>query len=305
MLVFGKTTTLEYIEYQDAINFKKNRKIPVVISLITVDKDEAVETLIARKLIGKDETIEASEEVIDYLIQKNKINLYLDGINEISIIDYHEKKEFLNRLETFVSDEKNKNLKIIVTDRDNSEVSILNNTDTFLVQTMSDEDIDAFIEGNSKPEYIEISQNQEFSEIPMHPIMLKNLITIIECDEEIPEYIEELSEVYLNSIIKREIEEKKDKNAKYINDVLTYMVKQGVMSKNGEDIDWVSNAPTSYFKVIDIFNNYAEEKSVNFDAEELLNLIRKMGILKEVEFQKYAFTDEKFFHIYYYKAISE
>lgn len=300
----GKTTTLEYIEYQDAINYDKNGKIPVVINLITVNKNEEIEDIIARKLLIDNNG--NNKEIIDYIIEKNKINLYLDGVNEIRISDFFERKEFLNRLEEFLNQEKNKNLKVIVTDRDNSEVSILNTSDTFLIQGMTEEDIDKFIDGNTSKENVEkvksiINENEEFSEIVMQPIMLKDLITIIECNEQIPENIEELSEVYLNLIIKREYEEKKDINANYIDNVLTYMVKK--VSDNEKD--WTSNLPTSYFKVVDIFNEYAEKENLDFDSDELLNLIKRMGILKEVEFQKYAFTDENFFHIYYYKAINQ
>ena len=309
----GKTTTLEYIEYQDAIHYEETQKIPVIISLIAVEKDEPIENLIARKL--KPDTQEEgnnndeSIEIVNYLLEKNKINLYFDGVNEISISNYNIKRSFLNRMEEFINKDKNKKLKIIVTDRDNSEVSILNSVDTFLIQGMSDRDIDAFIEGNAKPEKVEeikkvVKENEEFANMIMHPIMIKNLITIIECGEQIPEDVEELSEVYLKSIIKRELEEKKDPLAAYIDGALTYMVKKSITPKNGEEKDWTSNSPTSYFRVIDIFYDYAKENNIDLDAESLLNLIKKMGILKEVEFQKYAFADEKFFHIYYYNAIS-
>lgn len=305
----GKTTTLEYIEYQDAINYEKNRKIPIIISLITVEKDEEIENLIARKLLINSQNADETE-IINYLIQNNLINLYIDGVNEISILNTYEKRNFLNRLEEFINQTKNKKLKVIVTDRDNNEVSILNNCDTFLIQGMTESDINAFIEGNTKKEKIEevkkvLKENKEFAETMIHPIMLKNLITIIECNQPIPTDVEELSEIYLDAIIKREKEDKKEILASYINDVLTYMVKRAVTTSDGNEIDWTANSPTSYFKVIDIFYDFSKEKNIDFDAEELLNLIKKMGILKEVEFQKYAFTDEEFFHIYYYKAISE
>ena len=304
----GKTTTLEYIEYQDSVNYENNKKIPVIISLITVDKNEPIEKFIVRKL--KMEENDDNIEIVNYLLEKGKINLYLDGVNEISISDYNLKRDFLNELEKFVTEEKTKNTKIIVTDRDNSEVSVLNNVDTFLIQGMTESDIEAFIEGNAIPEKVEeikkvIKENSDFLGMIVNPIMLKDLITIIECGEPIPKDIEELSEVYLNTIIKREIEEKKDPLASYIDGALTYMVKRAITKDDGRERDWTSNTPTSYYRVIETFYDYAKKNNINsedFDAEELLNLIRKMGILKEVEFQKYAFSDEKFFHIYYYNA---
>lgn len=296
----GKTTTLEYIEYEDAKNYTE--KIPVIISLITVENQQTVEELICKKLNINLE----NKAIVNYLIEKNKINLYLDGVNEISIMNNFEKRSFLDTLEEFIKRKKNANLKVIVTDRDNDQVSILNDCDTFLIQGMTDNDIDKFIEGNASKDKIEeikrvIKTNEEFSEMVMQPIMIKNLITIIECGQKIPDDIEELSEVYLDSIINREIEDKKDLIAQYIKPALVYMVK-----KVTDRDDWTSNAPTSYYKVIDIFNEFARENGINnLDSENLLELIKKMGILKEVDFEKYAFIDEKFFHIFYYQAISE
>ncbi len=295
----GKTTTLEYICYLDALNFWEKKKIPVLISLIVVDKDIPIEVLIANKLnIGKENI-----EIVNFLIKNNYLNLYLDGVNEISILDSMVKRTFLNRLEDFVIKESNSALKVIVTDRDNDEVSVLNNCATYLIEGMTKKDVDAFVKGNTKKENVQMVQdilNEHEAMIPpiIEPIRLKNLIAIIEYEKKMPEDLDELSEIYLNAIIDREKNEKKDKLANYINGALTFLVK-----KTCEKTDWVSNAPTSYYKVIDTFNLYKQENNFDFDGEQLLNLIKKMGILKEVEFQKYAFTDENFFHIYYYQAI--
>lgn len=295
----GKSTTLEFIEYTDALKYEENHKIPIIINLITVEEKEDIKILIAKKLGLQPIDV----DVIEYLIEENKINLYLDGINEISIPDYYERTKFLNELEEFLIKEENKKLKVIVTDRDNDGLSILNNYDTYLIQGMTQSDIDAFIEGNSRQDMVEkikevLKDNEEFEETITHPIMLKNLISIIECGKPIPLSKEELSEVYLQAIIEREINDKNDSTAKYINGALTYMVKKAV-----ENTDWTSNMPNSYFKVIEIFYEYANNNNLDIDAEDLLTLIRKMGILKEVEYEKYAFTDERFFNIYYKYAV--
>ena len=91
----GKTTTLEYIEYQDALNFEKNQKVPVILNLITVNEFETIETLICKKLNIDTE----NDEVIKFLLKKNRINLYLDGINEISISKKDERRDFVNMME--------------------------------------------------------------------------------------------------------------------------------------------------------------------------------------------------------------
>ncbi len=297
----GKTTTLEYLEYIDALNYEYFKKLPVVISLITVEDMITMETLICHKLNLEESDI----DVVKYLLENNKINLYIDGVNEISIIDYNLKKQFLDYLEEFINRPNLKNLKVIVTDRDNDEVSIMNNCHTYLIAGMTEQDIDAFIEGNSKKEAVEkikeaFKSNPELTKIAIHPIMLKNFIAIIECGKVVPSDLQELAEVYLEAIIEREKKEKKEKYADYINDALLYLVMDTVKKS-----DWKSNQPTSYFKVVETFNAYASLNNLEIDSEYLLNLMKKMGILKEVEPQKYAFLDERFFHIYYFQAVQK
>lgn len=298
----GKTTTLEYIEYQDALNFEKNQKIPVILNLITVNEFETIETLICKKLNIDTE----NDEVIKFLLKKNRINLYLDGINEISISKKDERRDFVNMMEDFINKKENKELKVIVTDRDNDDVSVLNNSYTFLIQGMNENDINEFIEGNAEKNKIveikhAITQNDEIYEAVTHPFMLKNIITIIECGKQIPKDIEELATVYLNSIIEREQEEKHEKYAKYINNLLKYYVKK--ITEKETDI---ANPPISHFELIPIFYEFATENNIeNFNADNMLDLLLKMGILREADFEKYTFSDERFFQKYYNDIIEE
>lgn len=298
----GKTTTLEYIEYQDALNFEKNQKIPVILNLITVNEFETIETLICKKLNIDTE----NDEVIKFLLKKNRINLYLDGINEISISKKDERRDFVNMMEDFINKKENKELKVIVTDRDNDDVSVLNNSYTFLIQGMNENDINEFIEGNAEKNKIDeikhaITQNDEIYEAVTHPFMLKNIITIIECGKQIPKDIEELATAYLNSIIEREQEEKHEKYAKYINNLLKYYVKK--ITEKETDI---ANPPISHFELIPIFYEFATENNIeNFNADNMLDLLLKMGILREADFEKYTFSDERFFQKYYNDIIEE
>lgn len=298
----GKTTTLEYIEYQDALNFEKNQKIPVILNLITMNEFETIETLICKKLNIDTE----NDEVIKFLLKKNRINLYLDGINEISISKKDERRDFVNMMEDFINKKENKELKVIVTDRDNDDVSVLNNSYTFLIQGMNENDINEFIEGNAEKNKIveikhAITQNDEIYEAVTHPFMLKNIITIIECGKQIPKDIEELATVYLNSIIEREQEEKHEKYAKYINNLLKYYVKK--ITEKETDI---ANPPISHFELIPIFYEFATENNIeNFNADNMLDLLLKMGILREADFEKYTFSDERFFQKYYNDIIEE
>lgn len=298
----GKTTTLEYVEYEDALKYEETGKIPVLINLITVDTWQSIEELICRKLqVDKD-----NEEIVNYLLKCEKINIYLDGINEINISSSKNKQEFLITIEEFFNKKENQNIKMIITDRDNDELSVLNDLDTFLIQGMNEDDIEMFIEGNSNPEKTEevkrvIKNHPEMFVVFTHPFMLKNIITIIECGEKIPDDSSEIISIYLNSIIKREIYEKKDDYAKYIDGILKYL-----LTKITQSDEVNVNPPISHFKLIPIFYEYSDKEGIqDFNADRMLNLLIKLGILREVEFEKYTFTDEQYFEKYYNDIINE
>lgn len=298
----GKTTTLEYVEYEDALKYEEAGKIPVLINLITVDTWQSIEELICRKLqVDKD-----NEEIVNYLLKCEKINIYLDGINEINISSSKNKQEFLITIEEFFNKKENQNIKMIITDRDNDELSVLNDLDTFLIQGMNEDDIEMFIEGNSNPEKTEevkrvIKNHPEMFVVFTHPFMLKNIITIIECGEKIPDDSSEIISIYLNSIIKREIYEKKDDYAKYIDGILKYL-----LTKITQSDEVNVNPPISHFKLIPIFYEYSDKEGIqDFNADRMLNLLIKLGILREVEFEKYTFTDEQYFEKYYNDIINE
>lgn len=298
----GKTTTLEYVEYEDALKYDETGKIPVLINLITVDTWQSIEELICRKLqVDKD-----NEEIVNYLLKCEKINIYLDGINEINISSSKNKQEFLITIEDFFNKKENQNIKMIITDRDNDELSVLNDLDTFLIQGMNEDDIEMFIKGNSNPEKTEevkrvIKNHPEMFVVFTHPFMLKNIITIIECGEKIPDDSSEIISIYLNSIIKREIYEKKDDYAKYIDGILKYL-----LTKITQSDEVNVNPPISHFKLIPIFYEYSDKEGIqDFNADRMLNLLIKLGILREVEFEKYTFTDEQYFEKYYNDIINE
>ena len=299
----GKTTTIRHVIYQEALEIKANDyngKIPVLIELINVSNPESsIEKLIAQKL-GTNNMI-----VISELIKRNMIKLYIDGINELMILDKREKNNYLESLEKFVK--VNKNIKIVVTDRDSNQNSIMNEYPTFILKGITKEKITEFIMGNSqKPEMVnekilqKIEERPSFMDVLCNPFMLKNLITVVECSRKVPEYEDDIAEEFLKAIVKREQIIKKDQNAPHILRLLIYVV-----SEYAKTNDIGDNMIISSFKLEEYFNQYCDKykRKNRFDNDEMLNLIVKLGILKEAGFEKYTFTDEKYFNFFYYSAV--
>lgn len=292
----GKTTTLEYFEYQDALKCQKlsyKDNIPVLLSLInisgeidTYNLDTIVEDQIMKKIGTEDKYI------IDYLLNHKKINLYLDGLNEISV---ENKKPVFDAISKFV----NKTLtKVIVSDRDSDSYSALNTIPTFILCTMNDSDIEEFIKGNSispdttLPKIMEsVKNNKDIHDYISHPYLLKKLVSIVDDNKEIPEDIEQLTKIYIDSLIEREEISKCDPNAKYINRLLMFLA----VSNNSDGV-------MSIFYILKRFKKCKELFDFNADSDVLLNLIVKMGLLKKVGNDQYAFAEENYSSHFFIEA---
>lgn len=305
----GKTTTLENIMYKEALEIKKHSYqgvLPIMLEMIEVSNEtdeNSIESLIAKKL-------ETDTLTVSYLISKEQIKLYIDGINEIRISNLKEKKKYLDQIEKFVISKPK--LKIIITDRDNNENSILNNCPTFVLTGVTKENIINFIEGNTVPEKVEfvskavkeaMEENTDLINTLRNPFMLKNIISIVECNKKIPEDSDEIAEVFIKSIVERERIVKRDYYAKHIIRLLIYLVAEDSKNKDGM-ID--ENIYISYFQIINIFNEYSEKYNPNdrFDNDKMLDLIIRLGILKQIDIENYTFVDNRYYNFFYFSAIN-
>ena len=139
----GKTTILEHTVYEEAKEIEKNHykgRIPILIQMINVsDKSDTIEKLIA-EILGSNNIALISE-----LIRNNMLKLYIDGINEIAINNQTEKLEYIKDLEFYLTSEDKKDLKVVVTDRDDNANSIFNKYPKFILSGITAEDIDDFI----------------------------------------------------------------------------------------------------------------------------------------------------------------
>jgi len=302
----GKTTTIEHIIYQEAKNVKAHNyqgKIPVFLETIQVERDTSeytIESLVAKKLGISTPTL------VTKMIERNMLNLYLDGINEIQIADDREKRRYLEKVEEFILG--NPQLKVVVTDRDSNENSILNDEPTFVLIGVTEEKIEEFIQKNaSKPELVSRKIQEAIARNPMlldtlrNPFMLKNLISIVECNKQIPENEDDIAEAFLKAIVERERILKREEKAPHILRVLIYIVAEDAKKKEGK-ID--GNILLSYFDLCELLDSYCAKykKNNRWDNDEMLALIVKLGILKIVDTEKYTFVDSRYYNFLYYSA---
>ncbi len=301
----GKTTTIEHIIREELETVKKHGykgKIPVMIELVKIkENNEETEIL---ELISKE--LNVDKIIVSKLLQKGLLNLYIDGINELRITSPFDKRRYIDALENFILS--NKNTKVIITDRDNNDMSILNDYPTFVIDGVSEDKIESFILGNSsKPEIVNekvkeiIVKNPYLKETMKNAFMLKNLITIIECNAKVPDNEDEIAESFLKAIVKREEVIKRDYKAPFVLRVLIYVVALDYNKR--EELE--NNIVISYFDLVDYINDYISKykKTNPFDVDEMIDLIVKLGILKKIDTEKFTFVDERYYNFFYYSAL--
>ena len=296
----GKTSLLEELRYRDLkkyVSSPSRNRISLIVPLINVSSGSlSVEEVIS-------DTLNVSIETVEILIKEDKLNLYFDGVNEIRIDKIDDKMSFLEKLENFINSYEG-NGYIIVTDRDNNAQSILNNykdIPTIIIKEFSDNEVTDYILKNvskdNQKQLLEIineyrENNKSFYEELKKPFMLNQFITLILNGEEIPENDIEITIHYLKSLVNREISDKKGFIAKYVIKGLRYVL------KNYECED---NFYIDYDDLNILLNKYKNEVLDDKDAyksSDLISLMEKLGIIKEVEnsFGGIVFAED---HYYY------
>jgi predicted NACHT family NTPase len=202
----GKSTTLSYLFLRDCELFLKNKvtKIPILIKLKNLSKDESIKHFINRKT-------KLDSKLIDYL-KKGDFIIYLDGLNEI---DKSIKSEIYIEIKQLINQyPKNK---FLISSRpffynrefDNNELNI--KIPIFKLQPLNDNQIVEFIDKNGKNVreeiLLEIKNNNRLKEIIRTPLMLLMLISVVKRYGNIPENKARLIKTFIYSLYERELKQ--------------------------------------------------------------------------------------------------
>ncbi|GAL77336.1 hypothetical protein JCM19274_5049 [Algibacter lectus] len=208
----GKTTTLEYLFYKDANSWKSNSstaKLPVLISLANLSIGESIIQHISKK-------INTEEGFAEELLSTNNINLFLDGVNEI-LANRESKKIKLQEIGTLIDDYPE--LSIVISDRYefDSYQNNMFNVPTYLIQKLNENQIQEFVEKYcfganelSKTVMSTLKRKTGIQELLRRPLVLTRAIEIIKIDNDLPEKEGQIIEKFLDTLLRREKDEKKD-----------------------------------------------------------------------------------------------
>ncbi|MCF8292931.1 MAG: hypothetical protein K9I70_03880 [Chitinophagaceae bacterium] len=200
----GKSTTLLFLHLQDAqaalLDNKKN--IPVYLELKNLtDKDS---------ILGKIKSkLKLDSAIFDDLLNKGRLNIFLDGLNEI---EKNIKVSVFNQINNLL-EEYPKNFFLFTGRPQHYSREFDNNLSkrkipVFTLQKMGDKQIDDFITKNGKTvkDYLlgEINANERLKRIIQTPLMLTMLIAVVLKEGKIPNEKGKIIRAFMHSLYLRE-----------------------------------------------------------------------------------------------------
>ena len=200
----GKSTTLLFLHLQDAqfalLDNKKN--IPVYLELKNLTEKETILEKIKSKL-------KLDSAIFDELLNKGKLNIFLDGLNEI---EKSIKVLVFNQINNLL--EQYPNNFFLITgrpqhyNREFDNILLKRKIPVFTLQKMGDKQIDDFITKNGKTvkDYLlnEINSNDRLKRIIQTPLMLTMLIAVVLKEGKIPNEKGKIIRAFMHSLYLRE-----------------------------------------------------------------------------------------------------
>lgn len=289
----GKSRAMKQLQYNDA---KIGRVFPIYIELKYLsDNSISLMSLIAEKS-GLD------VDACSLLMKRGGVHLYLDGVNEILCSDKN-KRAVCSEIDDLAN--KYPKTKILVSDRESSQVTVRVDIPTYLLCKLDEPMIHEFISKNSlSKEYEErilgvLEKNKFIYDIVQTPFLLECFIKLIERGEYKRGITNEnqLIEVFVKNLIYRELSAKKEVRADKIEMLLTYLFVGTPSLKDGR----------AYFSKPGILSRFTKckvEYGFEVDTYEILEIIVQMGLLEKIQSEEcYIFANEFYENYFLNKAL--
>jgi hypothetical protein len=276
----GKTTTMEYLFYKDALNWQNNKitsKLPVIVSLASLSIGESIIENISKK-------INIEESYTEELLSTNDLNLFLDGVNEI-ISNRESKKIKLQEIGSLI--DHYPELSIVISDRYefDSYQNNMFNVPTYLIQKLSEDQIQEFVEkycygSNELSEKVmsTLKSKVGIQELLLRPLVLTRAIEIIKIDNDLPEKEGQIIEKFIDTLLRREKDEKKDPllNITHFKLLLAYAANNIWINKDK------SNVPIHEFSFNKLLIKAADEFGLEkFNAGYIMRIGYELEILSK------------------------
>ena len=209
----GKSTALKRLEYLLAKQYSNANKtvVPIFVELYTLTDADRI---LLEKIAG---IMHIEVSIAEEFMENGEVCLLLDGFNEI--LDISVKKKVAKELDSFARNYPG--VRIFLTDRAIARASIptVNVAKRMHLRPITNEDRKSYYEKNcSDKECLQLLLNKldecpEYFEFMNTPLKLKQLSEIVTFRKELPD---DITVDYINYLLEREANEKKDENIEYL-----------------------------------------------------------------------------------------
>ncbi len=273
----GKTTALRRIEYLLAktMNNDPNVPLPVYISLNTLDSGNNI----LRHEIAR--ILDLDLKQVGELIENHEISLLLDGYNEV--LNNGVRSRIAGEIDTFVLHYPE--IRIFLTDRSvaKNSLPVMKTASEYHLFPLSLADKQRYFDLNCSDQEVlglikeEISENPDTFATLSTPLALKHFLDVVKETKQIPFYF---TGAYINMLMDREQDEKKDINIAY----LPYQL---------QALALLNKKVFSRDEALEVIARLNSLKGFTIpDSLTCLNLAIDMGILERESEDELSFTNE-------------
>ncbi len=290
----GKSTTLEYLAYSDAQARLKDKStnIPILFLLgIMLDGNYSIKQYICDKL-------KVDMQECDKLLSAGKINLFLDGLNEIptggivsnlKTIRMREIRQLMmNYPKTF----------IIITNRP-QDIRDFDNIPVFNLQKLNDDEIKLFLEKNVTQTFVKknimgaLTSDKNFRKIIRTPLILSRLVATVQYTNVVPKSEGAIIGQFLKCLFEREKNEKLDERLDI--QKMTYLLRV-IAFESLENKE--ANAGMTEYELIGYCSKCMTSYKFEYDALYAIGMMVQLGILERRE-NVYVFAHQSYQDYYY------
>ena len=290
----GKSTTLEYLAYSDAQARLKDKStnIPILFLLgIMLDGNYSIKQYICDKL-------KVDMQECDKLLSSGKINLFLDGLNEIptggvvsnlKTIRMREIRQLMmNYPKTF----------IIITNRPQDSRDF-DNIPVFNLQKLNDDEIKLFLEKNVTQNSVKknimdaLTVDKNFRKIIRTPLILSRLVATVQYTNVVPKSEGAIIGQFLKCLFEREKNEKLDERLDI--QKMTYLLRV-IAFESLENKE--ANAGMTESELIGYCSKCMTSYKFEYDALYAIGMMVQLGILERRE-NVYVFAHQSYQDYYY------
>jgi len=298
----GKTTTLQYLAYEDALRCQNDaeQNMPFYLAL----KSLATGKMTLRSKIS-DELARFPLDFVETRLQNGKITLFLDGLNELG--------DQVGSLETQIQDliDRYPEVPLLLSSRTSHrfDISKTERMPVFGMIKMAPDHIKTFLSKNSSTSASEViraemDRDEDFLDWLRVPMLLKMIIEVVaerqknpEYDDPIPENTHELMASFIDKLYQREGD--RDSRFKKITfDELTTHLATRLFEKKG------SNTAITVNETIRILIERIEKGFPNADLDYFLRVSTEIGILMAHK-NAYSFANERYLDYYRAKGMPD